>query len=492
MYATTSGRLVKKWNFKTMADKGMDKSDDEMEKICNDNKSTKSGKSVRSTRSNSKNRKKATDLDKAKNNGNKKATVKEVIPKKARSNAKKLTDREDDEVDSRVGDFDQEEVEEDVLSMGSDASKLARIEQEISELEPSMAEKYNEFKVKQGYQVRLEDAELPENLHEDEVYDEVLKLHKEQLAATDDRQKKVLRVNELEKLRDEIVAKRENSKLIEAQRNILRQKAMYLRRKQAIENRKQQKELSKLIELQQQEWEELGMSDEESPQTEEIPAKTVHKSVKAKSQITKDWVIAHSHSTGGGRDAPEQTIHRGTREIDMDALQLKAQRLVEGKMKHRKAMEQNKTTDHELRTNFTPRSTQGGGDSEFPKKGVQHLKKLELIPDTAGMDHRRTNDDENQGNNPLQYRNKFDYGMALYDEIETEHAKDTCCQINKTKIKSGRHAKTGINLVRQEVWPHNAVSRKYVRKPTFETMDFETFVAGKVKLYTPCFLKMPN
>ena len=46
-------------------------------------------------------------------------------------------------------------------------------------------------------------------------------------------------------------------------------------------------------------------------------------------------------------------------------------------------------------------------------------------------------------------------------------------------VKSGKYVKSHIKLKKQEQWPHLNVMRKYVKRTSFEQLDFETFVAGE-------------
>ena len=61
----------------------------------------------------------------------------------------------------------------------------------------------------------------------------------------------------------------------------------------------------------------------------------------------------------------------------------------------------------------------------------------------------------------------------------------TCseCERNckKEDTKSGKWAKSHGKIKKQELWPHISVMRKYVKKTTFENLDFEMFVAGETK-----------
>ena len=54
--------------------------------------------------------------------------------------------------------------------------------------------------------------------------------------------------------------------------------------------------------------------------------------------------------------------------------------------------------------------------------------------------------------------------------------------VDKQKIKSGKYAKSNINLVKENTWPHVGILKKYTKRTSFEQLDFESFVAGKTKI----------
>ena len=135
--------------------------------------------------------------------------------------------------------------------MGSDLDRLLELDREIEFNKPSVTLKYNEYKVQQGEQERLEDSELPENLDEDEVYDEMVKLHEEQRTATENRQMKAERVLQLMKIRDEIVDMKEKAQEAEWEAE-MRDRKNKLERTQRYINRKNEEHALKLAEEKQQ------------------------------------------------------------------------------------------------------------------------------------------------------------------------------------------------------------------------------------------------
>ena len=55
-------------------------------------------------------------------------------------------------------------------------------------------------------------------------------------------------------------------------------------------------------------------------------------------------------------------------------------------------------------------------------------------------------------------------------------------QSNLKNTKSGNYVKSSANIVRQEVWPHTVVSKKYAKRTGFDNMEFNAFVARESKI----------
>ena len=51
----------------------------------------------------------------------------------------------------------------------------------------------------------------------------------------------------------------------------------------------------------------------------------------------------------------------------------------------------------------------------------------------------------------------------------------------KGKLKSGKYAKNNLNIKKQEQWLHMNLLHKYVKQCSFDSLDFEQFVAGETK-----------
>ena len=106
---------------------------------------------------------------------------------------------------------------------------------------------------------------------------------------------------------------------------------------------------------------------------------------------------------------------------------------------------------------------------------------MEVQKETVDVDD--IDDDENillqdimddPGKDPLKVKSNFEFSRQFNE--------DQVNMLTGVKIKSGKYAKSSNRIVKQETWPHNAVSRRYVKRGSFDSMDFDTFVAGESKI----------
>ena len=100
------------------------------------------------------------------------------------------------------------------------------------------------------------------------------------------------------------------------------------------------------------------------------------------------------------------------------------------------------------------RTRKGQGHAGLrPSKGVTHLKKLGLLPDTVESDTEDEDDEDilledimaDPGNNKLNKLHK--------QESKVEGMGENCaCGIPASNVKSGKYAKTTNRIIRQEIW----------------------------------------
>ena len=110
---------------------------------------------------------------------------------------------------------------------------------------------------------------------------------------------------------------------------------------------------------------------------------------------------------------------------------------------------------------------------------ITHLKRIGLMPHNTmvGQDVMPPMEAE---------KKKMNLGTGeqpggKQDEFILQNFEASCTQ-DKGRIKSGKYVKSNIDLKIQEQWPHLNVMRKYAKRTTFEQMDYETFIAGEVKI----------
>ena len=488
MYVSGRGRLVRRLDFKAMNEIGMEPQGSGSETSEDLLKSV--AKSTRSTRS-----KVSRKSSKSRRSAKGKKAVKKVKNQNI-TTVTNATETAEEDTDSRIGDFDGEES--DIVSLGSATSKVARIDQEMESLAPSAGELYNQYKCDIGDQERLEDADLPENLQDDTVYEETLAVHKKQLAATTEREKKSLRRVELDEMRDEIIVRRERGKKAEWEINMKANRRLIEHNERELQREREKLQVEQTLceqalakaQLKQQHTLLMGSSGQQvvptisgtmATKSAIKRAKSATKGTAAKEQQTRDWVSVHSGSVTQERSAHDDNAM-------IDRLQHKAQRLIEQQQSSRKRAQERNKPPEQLPV-ITSRTKASIGSC--PKPGIPHLRKLGLLPDKAGLtvpepeivvDDLEDDEDillqdimDNPGKNPLKVTTNF--------EFDNEKLEDCACNIvpNQGKLKSGKYAKSSVKVVKQETWPHNAVSRKYVKRNTFENMEFETFVAGETK-----------
>ena len=104
-------------------------------------------------------------------------------------------------------------------------------------------------------------------------------------------------------------------------------------------------------------------------------------------QQTASWVSQHSQ---------ENLTDVNEEEAELIALQATARRLIQNKLRNRTEPVNTKVKQRATSTSGPPEQAT---EEEIPRSGVQHLKKLELIPETAGGDHSTDDEEMASGNN---------------------------------------------------------------------------------------------
>ena len=403
------------------------------------------------------------------------------------------------EVDSRAGDFDDEvNSEASVLSVGSDAGRLKKLEKELEVNNVTFGEKYNEYKVDQGLQVRLEDTEMPEDLESEIVYEECKTQNAQQLTASKDREARAERTLEILNIREEIISARERSKKLEWEVEIKKKKAELQLNQMILDQKRQRQEMAQLLEMERQQMNEFQIltEREKTPQNGGNLLKNLNSvtiglndnmviddTIGVNARVA-DWVSSHSQ----GSVAPQvlsttQTLHnRPHISLNMgnaNIIQQKAMRMIERKKKSRV-----EETAGRNALGFASEKIV----STCPLQGIDHLKKLELVPEGFGVNTQA--EEHSVDMQSMQRKSKLTDPLLLQPEFNMaldDKNKECGCNSVKANIKSSKYAKSNLNIKRQEIWPHTAVSKRYTKRTNFDSLDFESFVAGESKIIYSMF-----
>ena len=125
-----------------------------------------------------------------------------------------------------------------------------------------------------------------------------------------------------------------------------------------------------------------------------------------------------------------------------------------------------------------------------PTPGYSHLRRLDLLPQDmmhlADEEQRRRGPPQypvgEAGRNSLNINTMFDYTQDLGKHNCSKGEKPTCGCSNTKPLASGKWAKSHGKLLRQEVWPHMGISKKYIKHATFDTLSFKAFIAGESRI----------
>ena len=413
--------------------------------------------------------------------------------------------------------------ETDTLSLGSDQAEYNRLtnllEKERSLMDQDQLEETGDEEAGSGI-----------DIEDDDMYNKFKQEQEEKLRLVDRRQKRASRIHELEILRAKIIEKREMVKQLEwdlkvrMEERTLEENDMVLRRQQ------KELELRKRKQRQQQELEQLR-HDQIAHETAEQQKRTGRKPVKAstsakgyehgmgenplKAQLDPEAEILPGAMVGIGARSkvqkmgenppsvshvavPNIVVHGGPgnpwNTVDVVEMQKRAEKLVEAKKMQREKREQQQTftvIDQQMKPNL----------GSCPNVGAAHLHKLGLLPQNmyhlleeeqaAGISGTPYPEGE-QGKvddkidplhsktDPLHINTEFGYQHCLKNPDKSQACK--CMVGEKQVIKSGKWARLHAKLVRQEVWPHNGISKKYAKKVSFDQMDYDLFVAGETRI----------
>ena len=396
---------------------------------------------------------------------------------------------------------------------GGEEERLQDLEQQISELQPTFIECYNNYKVQEGHQERLEDSELPDELEKDEVFDETKKIHLQQKKVTIERSKRASRRLELIQMREEILAERELAEQKEWEADMIVKERQLEMNRRALDWKRREKELEKEERWQMKQLDELEDDMDEGMRTQAVNkvGKVGHTSDDYVTNIMSERPVAVG--TREGKTITRQQVMRALFKENKQSVDIPIQhtssRVEDWIASHPQAQHDNVVAadlqksakmiiDEKLRTRpirkpnkvlqVQEEDSELEDEVELVTTGVRHLKRLQLVPGGFGP---RTQDQEDR-NMSMQTRSKtgrrnpncsevrLGYNVGL--EGEDQKVGQECGCGSKANVKSGKFAKTNINIVKQELWPHVAVLKKYLKRTSFDLLDYEGFVAGESRI----------
>lgn len=378
-------------------------------------------------------------------NGRKKSSVKGSV--KSRASSKRSVNSQADtktELESRADDFEGEDKN---LS-----EEEMKVDEMIDELRGQSAHsRILHQKAMHGDIQFVEDWEVPEDLAKETVWELTHEQHKKELGIVEDRIKRLSKMEELLKIKDEIRTKRLSL--------MTKEKELEME-----EKRKQMQAQKDWMLLQQREhalhaeWEEQQLRMERMLSEQRVKgwvaASTEHVtkgdlgSIKSESKgkVTGKYIGADSVGISGGLKPDRQTVSK-----------------------------------KEQKDNLLPAHA----------SGVEHLRRMGMLPaygvgSEVSMEKLPVQDKGRQKRDMCQ-EDIWDFGSRKEEagkknDVQLEGAGGGKVVDGKNKIKSGKWAKSHRDLVREETWPHAAVLRQYTKRTTFDQMEFEPFVAGETRI----------
>lgn len=356
--------------------------------------------------------------------------------------------------ESRLGDFDDEEKEL------SEAER--RVTDEIDKLDEAAGySRALHRKAMQGEIQFIEDWTVPDELGEDKVWESHQEQHLQELQTVEKRTKRLERVEALIKIKDEIRSKRLALVTREKQLELEEKRKQMLAQREWLELHKQEQRL-------QAEWEQQQIKMEEAQNDRRVTGWVTQ----AREHLSRgDIVSIKSEGKGQMTGINTKATHKVLGDLDRNRSGTLLRESQEIQKRERLIGAPDTGIKHLKRMGMLPHYGVKSETSirKLPAQEGRKEKVAELLGDDGkDMWERLTlGDDEGKDDNHLK----------VGDDGDGEKRLDT-----KTKIKSGKWAKSHKDLVREETWPHVAVLRQYAKRSTFDQMDFETFVAGETRV----------
>lgn len=375
----------------------------------------------------------------------------------------KVSSKKSVNLDARLKEFEDEDQ---VLER-----KEGELEQKIEELETRDSRSRALHNMAMHGKVEfLEDWEAPETLEKDSVWSKTEEDHLKELKAVKDREVRLSRLQELIMIKDEIRTRR-----IEL-----------MKREKALEMEEKRKQIEA-----QEEW--LKMAEEEHQ-------------MKLKWEMQQDWVAAFQEKNrleGWVAKAAEQvsrgdvaSMHSANRGLNVE------RRHASGLGKNSRGIQQSEL--ERQAEQLRKKELLHGA----PESGVQHLQRMGMLPDYGFQSEVSVGKLPSQHKSAVPGITKVTPNADMWDHLsqKDDAGKTELVDVGdgatagasrmvvktKEKVKSGKFARSHVDLVREEAWPHVAVLRQYGKRGTFDQMDYETFVAGEVRIILAMMKKSPD
>ena len=441
--------------------------------------------------------------------GGQKSVSKSNVTGKNKQTTKVSDNEEDnDEVDSRLGDFNGEFLDEGQEVTDQEAQEVAKIlgvNLDKSEVVDLIQDEEVDRGLMTAENATIENTPLPERLYDDDIFKQVEAQHAAELQEVRRQEAEAMRIVQLEKTREEIAKGRERKRVLQWETQMVERERRLQKNQQMLDQKRRELEAERREQMQKQELvylAQLKQRNEKGTVHETIPAHDHGPKSQIESERTHDGLsgIASAKAPSkpsnvvvekilAGDDNPNaamiNAVGQGRRQaVDQAEIERRAKQLIQQRQQR-----PCHTTPPVINPDFK------ADLGSCPSRGFAHIDRIGLLPtqlqhlaerDRAAHGHQYPEGEA--GNtlvqldgppheNPLDVNTSFQY---THRPRETEQQKCQCT--GKTSIKTGKFAKFHNNLVRQEVWPHVGISKKYVKKPSFDSLEFEQFVAGETRI----------
>lgn len=366
-----------------------------------------------------------------------------------------------------------------------------KIDRELAELETQDARsKFLHEKAKKGEIEFIEDWECPEKLENEDVFTEECTKH--------DKEKEVLstRMTRLSRKRE----------LMTLKANLRQQRWHLLEQEKHLEMEEWQNQWE-----QNQAWLELQrkeqvMQHKMAAQRQEMDE--FHRQARLTGWIDKAAIQTSKgdvESVQTGKSVNSSRLKRADDRMKDRALQEKKGKQRQGDRVTQSRIQQDVNDTMRMNLRQEIRTT-------APETGVSHIRRMGMLPDygipqdrtlpkqvNTGMDAQPTSMDDINQINHMGRMEPWDH-LSVHDDQgkkklklgENQGKTDTNGDGKEKRIKSGKFAKSHVDLVREEIWPHVSVLRKYSKRVPFDQLDFEMFTAGETRIISAMMHKEPE